>query len=664
MSSEPGTPERSIAEKPVDVTTFPGVKSAKRVISYAKPVTDILNQPNLFYERAEETAERLKVDSEYRGAYQFGTPGGADLDLRLCYTKLPPEEEQERIRSQFQDLGVETDILFIEEQEIRNGKIADLNQFANAEQHLKYGFDPHYKQAAVGDTSLFSLYIFATMQPFQQDEKNPLLPAQEALDNLQITREGAIGWTHYYTGCFLGEYDQYKKGNLTDAAYQKRLAKFFSRVTLGSALAQLDETQLREIKPQLIEAIKSADQTHSTDEQMTKVLLGNQTIQENLSEDAKALLTHAGQIRSGQVKEFSKEFTNHAEALLYYHAYQQGIERRLEPGQDADYLTSYAFEMLVRNPELGAKRASYPKDHVFFNQGDKNNDLFYLMLGQPENNGVKVVVKKADGSSETYFRTPGRTFGELSLFNQPRSATVSTEQDGTEVYTLDAQIIRDLLSSKTVYEELKQRVLQTDSARTVDVLLQYFSREAGIFLAQTLPYTNYPEQETPEKLMENNPFAQYYLGETFHDIMAGFIQEGRGDSPVKKVSTDQTNTLFEQGVKNDKIYVVSKGPVTITLQNGETITHQKDAVFGESSMLGTETTGKATISDDAEVLAIDARWFQQFTQSRKKEDLPSVPDTVAGILPRHLLYHLAAIGYGRIRNRLTTQVHPSDTTDN
>jgi CRP-like cAMP-binding protein len=657
MSSEPGTPEGYTQEQSVDVTKLPGVKPAQRVISYAQRVTDVLGQPDLFNQRARETAERLKVYPQYRGAYQFGTPGGADLDLRLCFTDLPSETDQERIRSQFQDLGVETDILFIAEKEIKDGKIADLIQFANAEQHLKYGFDPHYQQAAVGDTSLFSLYIFATMQPFQENSERPLLPAQEALDNLQITREGAIGWSHYYTGCFLGEYAQYKKDNLTDAAYQKRLAKFFSRVTLGSALAQLDQSQLDVLKPQLIEAIQSSDQTHSTDEKMTEVLLGNQQIQENLSEDSKQLLTLAGQIRSGQIKDVSKIFTSRAESMLFYNAYQQGIERRLEPGQDADYLTSYAFEQLVRNPELHAKLEVHPEGHVFFEQGETNNDLFYLMLGQPENKGVKVVVKKADGTTEEYVRSVGRTFGEISLFNRPRSATVSSQQDGTEVYALDAQIIRDLLASKTISEELKQRVLQTDSARTVDVLLQYFSREAGIFLQQTLPYTNYPEQETPERLMENNPFAQYYLGEAFHDIMTGFIQEGNESSPVKRISADQTNTLFEQGVKNDKIYVVTKGPATITLQNGETITHQKDAVFGESSMLGTTTTGSAALSEEAEVLAIDANWFQQFTQSR--QSLTNVPDSVQGILPRHLLYHLAAIGYGRIQNRLTTQVHPS-----
>jgi CRP-like cAMP-binding protein len=636
----------------------------------------------------EDKARALCVDLQqefsdsFKGAYQFGTAGGADLDLRLCFTTTLPDDVQDAIRTRFHqlDLDTEVDILFIDEQELQNGLIADIKQYDKAEAYLQKGFDPHYLQPQVGDTSLFSHYIFATMKPFEEDQDNPLLAPDIAISNLRLTTEGATGWTHYYTGAFLGEYNHYKKNtDLTSAEYQKRLAKFFTRVTLGSTLAQLgekDEQQLAQMKPLLIDAIQEADQNKSTDETMAALLLRETSTNSLLPRESRELLELAGRIRSGKVKEFDKDFVRRAEAMLFFNAYQQGIERRLNPDQPVDFLTGYAFEALVRNPALGAELIKYKAGDVLTEQSTRGDKSVFFISLLEQSEGVEFVVNKptTDGGTEEIKgeRKAGSVVGEGPIFDiLYRSATVRVKEDGTQIWKIDANKIKNLLSSSETFNLLQNNLLETDEGRLADLSLQYFSREALRFVRDTLPYTSSPTgRETHEYITRGNSLSQFYLGNGFHDILETFTDPTKTDAPVKKVTSESLpeRVLFNEGENPESFYVVSKdSEVTVLLRNGETITLTEGMMFGDAAILKSQTTGTASVSENGSVLAVNAAWFQKFTRSR--ETLHSLPTEVTNtlpsqfqekqILPRHLLYHLAALGYGRVKRRLETQEHTS-----
>ena len=632
----------------------------------ALPQAEFVSPPITDEEKAYNVCLSLreKFPTIFRGAYQFGTPGGADLDLRLCFKDtLPTETEQDQIRQEFQalNLGVDVDILFIEEQELLDGKIADLTQFSNAEAHLQYGFDPHYQQAAVGDTSMFSAYIFATMQPFYEETNQRLVTPEIALQNLRLSRDGAVGWTHYYTGAFLSEYKHYKENSdLSSPAYQKRLAKFFSRVTLGSTLAQLTPEQLEQLQPQLIDAIKEADQTTSSDEKMANVLLENVNTRFLLSEEDQELLRIAGDIRSGTVTDFSEEFVRRAESMLFYNAYQQGIERRFAPGQEVDYLTSYAFEMLARNPTFGARVETLHEGQQLITQGTTGESNFYYIPVTEDTPGVKIEVQTSTGETvPPRTRVPGSLVGEGPIFGiLRRSGTVTALEDGTQVLVIDARVIQNLLADPYTFTALQSEVLQSNDARMADVLLQYFARESGRFVKETLPYTSLSSKDDADTVHQSNPLDQYNLGTEFHDILARYNSK-QPDSPVTTISAapSQKIKLFDQDQTNDKLFVVSEGTVHIRLKTGEEITLGQGEVFGESSILGTPTTGSANLPENSSVLAIDAAWFQKFTQTRQPIENLSTNSQDKTLLPRHLLYHLAYVGYDRVRRRLATQTH-------
>jgi CRP-like cAMP-binding protein len=613
-----------------------------------------LPEPQSENERIAQTAcvEVLTAIPGYQGTFSFGTPGGNDLDLRLCFADIDQVAQQD-IRHQLIDrlrsdgVAVDLDIFFMTGQEFRDG-IRDLVELGSIEQHLEDGFDSHQDPLAVGDMSMFSLYIFSTMRALHL---NPAAGAfgspQEGLERLTLNPDGAVGWMHYYTGCFLHDYL-----NQDPTKYLDRLAKFSSRVVIGSTLAQLDLQQLANIKPQLVNAIRSANATTSTDATMAEVLLANPDTVALLSNDSQELLRAAGRIRSGNREAIPPNFIQLAEVELFYAAFQQGIHRRMATGEDMDPLTAFALSELIR--QLGTLEVYEPGEHeTLIRQGDQSHDLFYIPLkttDKTKNGAVDITVRGPDGKeTATYTRRAG-ILGEGALFGLPRSATVrATER--TEAYKIEAQIIRDLLANPDVFQQLQHPLLNSLDARRTDILLRYLAIQAGIFTRQTLPYTSLAAREVAQQNLGTNPLDQYNLGMRFHDTLQLFAQPPQaGESNVVTTiaTTGQTQTLFQTNQTIDRLYVVSEGTVQIPLQNGETITLQAGELFGESSILGLPTTGTAILTQNSRVLSVDALWFKRFTQSRQH-----IQGT--NILPVHLLYHLAAEGYDRVRRRLTTQ---------
>ena len=608
--------------------------------------------------------ELLMNEPGYQGTFSFGTPGGNDLDLRLCFEDLS-QVEQESIRERLlrrlhaEGVDVEVDLLFMSGEEFVSG-IRDLVELGDVAERLYNGFDPHEQQAAVGDTSMFSLYIFSTMRMLHRNQNAGQFGSpQEALDRLVLTRDGAVGWMHFYTGCFLHEYLHQQQDPALLAKYQERLAKFVSRVAHGSTLAHVEpESKLDDFKPLLITAIREADANNSTDVKMTDVLLAHPDTFALLDVHSQDVLRAAGEIRSGRAANVALDFIPAAEAELFYQAFQQGIHRRPELGEDADPLTSYALGELVR--DLGSFM-SYSRGTELMTQGGPPDEVIYIPLKTNDgrdNAGVDIIVADAEGEPVAYYtRTPGRVVGEGAIFGLPRSATV-TARDHLETHVISAQTIRDLLTDQALYQQLQQpHRLETRNARRLDVLLRYFAREAAIFTRQTLPYTSLASREAASEALGENPLAAYNLKERFHDTLQQFADSEAHPQVTTVMAEQGARTLFEANQPNDRLYVVSNGTVQIPLQNGEIVTLEQGEYFGESSLLGMPTTGAAILPEGSSVLAVEISWFKRFTQSRQPIKDIELPEELRGVLPVHLLYHLAAEGYDRVRRRLSTQQH-------
>jgi len=475
-----------------------------------------------------------------------------------------------------------------------------------------------------------------------------------------LTREGAVGWSHFYTASFLHEYLQATDSPADNPAYVERLAKFSSRVIAGATLAQLDTQQLDAIKPQLIAAVQAAGPERSTDETISALLINHPDTAPLLDEESQALLRTAGMIRSGAATEVPATFATDAEARLFYESFQQGIERRGTQGEDADILTSYALGELIK--DMGELQV-YPPGGKLTVQGATEQSVMYIPLkthDKQDNNGVTIEVRN-DPADETihYARTAGRVVGEGSIFGLPRSATVIANGN-TEAFVIDADKLKGMLRDPAIQQQLTERTLTSREARRTDVLLRYFTREAGIYTRQTLPYTNLARnQQTPENLGEN-PLAGYDMGQDFLRILEAFsTEENEADTTFAPVVTltsqDRPRPLFETGSTNEHLYVVADGTVAIELQNGEHVTVQTGELFGESALLGLPATGRAAVSENSTVIAVSAPWFTRFTQSRKPMQFEHMPPDLRDKLPVQLQYHIAFKGYELVRRRLATQ---------
>lgn len=591
--------------------------------------------------------ERLNDEAfTYLGTYSFGTPGGDDVDLRILCKEIPPKSKRDEIRRQFRGMG-KVELFFITPQEMCDGIIHEPSDLAKVEAFMHEGFDPHSQQVTAGDTSLFSFYVFATMRVFDEPADAKIPSPRQAMQNLRITIDGAVGWTHCYVASFLDEYRQYKKGVLKARAYEKRLAKFFARVTFGSTLARLSQEQLDILQPYLIAAVQTFDYLHSTDERIVTVLLENPVTAPLISDESKALLRLAANLRSNRVADVGDDFMRRAEAMLFYSACSQGVERRLEAGQHIDYLTAYALEMLIRNPAY-AHIDSFSRGHVFCRQGELDDTLYYMPIktrAHHDNPSVSIEVQTRGGRGR-YTREPGSLFGEIgALFKMPRSATILASGSG-EVWAIRGVQIRRLLASKSIHDELMQPTLQSAEAHLAAVLLETLVRESGNFLRKILTYTYVPREETMENICNANPLGQYYLP-SFWQAIYGFAAT-QSFNPITPIAARSAPmALFRQGERVDQLFVVKSGSVRLTFPTGENVTLRENAVFGESSLLGLATASHATLAPHSEVFAVNATWFQKHTQSR-------IPILGLKMVPVQLRYHLAALGYGRIRMRLET----------
>ncbi len=586
----------------------------------------------------------------YLGTYLFGTKGGADVDLRVLCAQYPTPERHAEIQERFAGVP-ELDLLYITVPELERGGVTDLTDAGRVEDHLHHGFDPHKGQAATGDTSLFSLYIFATLQPFHEPSDGFLPSPQDALDKVRLTEDGAIGWAHFYAGCFIDERGAFMQNELSSDTYLARLAKFLVRVTVGSALAQLDQDQLAEVKSLLATAIQESNELRSTDESMVGVMLAYGPTAATLSEVTKEQLLLAAGLRSGRALSIPEEdFRTQAEAALFYQAYRQGIERRLADNQEVDYLTSYAFEALLRTrPDL-ARRVMLPAEAMFLVQGTKGDGFYYIppkTTQHEDNPQISIIVDGAEYRKSH----PGNVYGELAgLFGAVRSASTVTTGP-TEAYQISGKKIRALLGDPEVVKELSGSVLQPNDALVADVLLRYLARESGKFLRRVHTQASLPADSASAR-PENSPLAQYDLGEAFYTALLPFVT-GEPDAPVRVIDADSLDggRLFEAHVRNTELFVAAPGSlVEIQLGNGETFKLEPNAVFGESAFLGELTAGSATIDRGGSVLAINADWFKKFTQTRSLID--AGPSRPAGIRATQLLYHLAFQGYARVIARV------------
>lgn len=605
--------------------------------------------------------------SGYVGAFGFGTPGGADVDIRLCFDTLDGVS-QDDITAEFRRRlpGVELDLLFMTVTEFEAG-IRDLIEDGAVEDRLLDGFDPHVRQAAVGDTSMFSAYIFATMKTLHVSGSAELGdPAAEALDRLTLTRDGAVGWSHFYAGCFIHEYLAQQRGDRAPEAYLDRIAKFFSRVTLGATLAALDPAELAEMKDPLVAAIRSADGPSSTDAELNAVILTDPRTRRRLDSTSVRLLGVCSRIRDGSIVYMPPTTIARLEEMLFYNAYQQGIERRSQGHVAADPLVSYALGDLMR--DVG-RRVTFRAGDELTRQGVIGSEVIYLPLktsaGQ-SNPSVRVRVQRSGKKATTsYPRRPGRIIGESAIFGLERSATVTADGD-VEAVVVDAGVIRDMLSDSDLREELQRPVLRSRDARRLDVLLRHFAVRSAMLVRQTAPDMPYADGDV---VPGHNPFAAFHLGPAFHDVLRARAHERvegragkplhRSAHPVVRLSAEPTRalSLMTPSRGADRLYVVSEGTATIELRGrGGVVSRGRGEYFGESSLLGLRPSGAVHLSPGGEVLSIHPDWFMRFTQSR--QPIAGVESPLEGILPVHLLYHLAAENHDRLRRQLAMQHNP------
>ena len=111
----------------------------------------------------------------------------------------------------------------------------------------------------------------------------------------------------------------------------------------------------------------------------------------------------------------------------------------------------------------GAVFLDVPEGAVFLRQGEKDNDLFFVLSG-------RVVVKREERGRFRITRTvePGEEFGEVSALNgTPRAATAFAEQP-SRVLRLPANSLRKLMESpqlsRVIHSRMSERLMITDRA--------------------------------------------------------------------------------------------------------------------------------------------------------------------------------------------------------
>lgn len=593
----------------------------------------------------------------YRWTVSFFTQGGDDLDLRV-YLDDPHAVDQQDVVTRFErelrrrGVDTELDMWFASPDEFDHG-FEDPAEFLAVESVLRDGFDPHQLQVALRDTSVLSMYAFATMRVLHvRPDVEPRDPAA-FVDRLVLTRDGAVSWMHWFTGCFLHDYLGFKREEISAERYRARLAKFVSRVAAGSTLAQLDRSQRAHLKPALVAAIRAADAEHSIDELVSAALMRDADAGALLDPKTRELLRIAGRIRSGDTASIPDDFVDGAEAALFYAAFNQGTDLRQQPGERPDPLTSYALGALAAtrgHTEVVARGSRLTV------QGELGTRLHYLPIKArdgSDNPGVTAIVTDYDGTVVASERrsSGGVVGGDEALLGAFYRATVVAEND-LESLTLDAREVHSLLSDPDLHAQLKLPVPVLPEARLLDVFLRYYSRATSLALRESTSYTEVADPGFTRAVVSPTPLAAFDLGDGFRDVLSLFAQPGSDGSGapvvVERVAADRP--LFDQSRPAGRFYVMVRGNARIILDGASGgVDRGAGEFFGESSILGLPPSGAAVLAGGSEVLAVDPRWFLRFTQSRQPIRGARVPPPLQGILPVHLLYHMAARNHDKLR---------------
>lgn len=634
-----------------------GAASPPAVRAHAGPdVTEVSATDQAERVAAVVGAELAARYASYVCIVAFGTPGGHDLDLRVFFESLDEVDRdavQALIVERLDDLGVDTeiDLWFNERRDLDEG-MADERAFGPVESLLREGFDLQRIKAAVGDMSLITMYTFATMRVLHSNPSVAAAPSpRTVLDRLVLTRDGAVAWTHWFTGSFLHEYVKYRQGARTQAEYTERLAKDLCRATIGSTLAQLRPWQLQVVKRALVTAIQQADATHSTDELMCAALTRHALTADLIDSTTRRLLDVAGRLRSGRDVVIPADFVDEAEAALFYVASRQGAERRQAAGGRVDPLTGHALGGISRR--YGTRRIFRAGDPLVV-QGAVGRELIYIPImkssGVP-NADVSITVRDMRGGLVAHHqRNAGNVIGHYALLGTPRSATVIADGD-IEAFVLPAGVVGEMLTDPALQAELRRPVLESPEARSLDVLLRYLSREVSVFLRESTAYTFLSSDQLRQGHVAANPLRGFDLGHRFYDALRAEAipwQPGEPARPpvaLERVDPRRDRTIFDVDDRTDRLYVVADdSSVRIAMRDGAGyVVRGPGDFFGESSMLKQGASGRAVAEADSEVLSVDPEWFERFTQSRRP---------VNDLLPVELQYHLAAAHYERARMHL------------
>jgi CRP-like cAMP-binding protein len=598
---------------------------------------------------------------------EFGTTNNKirdDYDLWAIFRKVPPEGRRKEIIEKLNSSGFRTHLFFINKKDFDCGKIIPANPAAPLiENLLEDGLKDLATEYAFRDASLLSLYIYSTMRPFYL-AKN--LNSKIGLNSIRITRQGIIDWVHYYTACFLDNYLNKKEA----LNYSGRLSKYLIRVVLGNTLIETSERNLPKMKKYFIKYLKG-EPNHSLDQKIVNFIhkYGSSLLSK---EDLKTLY-RAGVIRD-KSKPGNNKFLNEGESLLFYSAFQHGSEIRQESqNKYIENILGYAADLTIWEnlAELGSKKVALKDKQVIMKKGIfDGGDLFYIPVVTTDKKGNSIRNKGSleifdSGGNILDSKGPGRITGEVSaLFGCPRTANVRAKEN-LWTYKIKGNKFRKFLSDPEVKRGLRKDAIPKKS-RLMDIFLRYLVYEPSSMLRSLTRYSDLPPdfRETHRTICFQNPLAGYYLGNGFLEAMETLMKEHysyNGKLLLRKVPK-KDKLLFSKGDKIEEgleFYIVASGKVVLSdiTPSGDNVFLEKGSVFGEAGLLRKKTrSGTAKLEKETKLFAINANVFNRFVNSRLRKIKVNVScdskPVYERIYPQELLYHLAALGLGRVRQRV------------
>ncbi|MCJ7739826.1 cyclic nucleotide-binding domain-containing protein, partial [Candidatus Microgenomates bacterium] len=634
--------------------------------------------------------------------------GGDDLDGWLIFQDgtIPDDQDvQEEIRKAIAKVGdkthIKTHLFFVSKSDFDAGRIIPANpNVPRIEEFLslhEMGLPPLATEYCFkdNDASLLNLIIRSQMREISTSENKGFhIDQDHGLQEIKLSREGIVSYIHYYTACFLGTYLRGRDPQ-NEGEYAKRVAKFMTRIVLGNFLSQYSDNDFPALQDKLRQTIQSAG-IAPTDKVIADFIFEENRTKQLLTNEEVALLETARDIRSGVDRPGLDlvKYSTEAERELIYAAFTPGIFVRQEvEGKPIESMHRRAIEaVLLNNPEELGINLEWREDGDKLAVEDKedNGDLFYIPPTYPGKNNRPVpqtgsckIFKTVSGiRKEVGTKSSGSFLGEVSaLFGGARTADIvvvgqdvvsqweeKKKNKGLYVLRINGAKFRNLIHDYHTKEALDQPIWG-QKARLVDLLLRYFAYDPAYFLRSLNAYSELLAPEFPEThetiCADPNPFAQYYLNDGFLEAMENL--------QARKFSYDQKTPMVEEVAQtsgklfrkldkvNGKFYVVVDGKVIlsdISETPSDTVTLFKGAVFGEASLLGEkERNGTATLTEGTRVLAVDAAAFHRLVSERREKFTVNVARTNytpirKDITSAELLYHLAALSTGRVRQRV------------